>query len=253
MPNEGVSFFNIKIRNIKTRFKTRSFCRSQMIRRDDNTAHHLLLLMIVAGTTSIIALLIMASNPTYFFVSLLAGAASMVIDFVVEYAGIRRKKWDYPGACIGLTFRNVPLEVPLLFYFCGIFATFVTFLVSGQSVSTIFSYQVVAGLDPVQIILLIIASFFLIQYSLGKIKTLVFWTLPLSITLYISFPEPWLLAISIIPIYLDYYLEKQLVKSSDIAYNGYDEDVAINIANSYFPTTLLILGIVAMLLHVLAI
>ena len=175
----------------------------------------------------------------------------MAIDCVIEHAAISKKKWDYPGA--RLRFWNVPLEVPLLFLFCGILATFITSLVSRQPLSTLISFQVIAGLGLVQIILLTVASYFVIQYFLGHIKTLVFWALPLSIASYISFPEPWLLAISILPVYLDYYLEKRLVKSSDIAYEGYSEEVAINVSLSYFPTMLLILGIVAMLLHILSV
>jgi hypothetical protein len=249
MLNAGVSYIHDRMRNGYSRFKTRSFSHSQMSRRKDVVSRHLLSLMIVAGMASAIALLMMSRDPRYLLVALLAGTSAMFIDFVVEYAGIQRKRWDYPGACVGLMFRNVPLEVPLLFFFCGILATFVTFLFSGQTASTSVSYEMVAGLDPVQIILLIVASFFLIQYSLGKVKTLIFWALPLSIAIYISFPEPWLLAMSIMPIYLDYYLEKRLVRSSDITYAGYGDAVAINVAISYFPTTLLILGIVAVLLH----
>jgi hypothetical protein len=112
---------------------------------------------------------------------------------------------------------------------------------------------VITGLGLIQITLFIVASYFVIQYFLGNIKTLIFWALPLSIALYISFPEPWLLAVSILPVYLNYYLEKRLVKSSKIAYEGYGEDVAINVSISYFPAMLLILGIVAMLLHILGV
>jgi len=222
-----------------------------MRRRAGTPSRRILPLTIATGIAALVALFLMSKDPPYLLVSLLAGTAAMAIDCVIEHAAISKKKWDYPGA--RLRFWNVPLEVPLLFLFCGILATFITSLVSRQPLSTLISFQVIAGLGLVQIVLLIMASYFLIQYSLGNVKTLIFWVLPLSIALYISFPEPWLLAISILPIYIDYYLEKRLVRSSDIAYEGYGEDVAINVSISYFATTLLILGIVAVLVHILAI
>jgi hypothetical protein len=53
--------------------------------------------------------------------------------------------------------------------------------------------------------------------------------------------------------YIDYYLEKRLVKSAHIKYDRYGEEVATNVAISYFPATLFILGVVAILLHLLTV
>ncbi len=236
---------------INTRLKTRSSIGAQMRRLDGIPVRRVWALTIAAGIAATAALFLMSMDPPYLLASLLAGTTAMAIDFVIEHAGISKRRWDYPGA--RLLLRNVPLEVPLLFLFCGILATFITFLFSKQPLSTLISFQVITGLSLVQIALLIIASYFMVQYFLRNIKTLIFWALPLSIALYISYPEPWLLAISIFPMYLDYYLEKRLVKSSDIAYEGYGEDVAINVSISYFPTMLLILGVVAMFLHALSV
>ena len=236
-------------RRIETGLNAWTFGEDRIRRRESAPAKRVWSLTIAAGIAACVCLWQMSGDPPYTLVALLAGTAAMAIDFAVEYAGISKRRWDYPGA--GILLRSVPLEVPLLFLFCGILATFVTYVFSEQPLDILADPPSFAGLDLVQIALLIMAAYFAVQYALGKIKTLVFWALPLGVAMYISFPEPWLLAISILPVYIDYYLEKQLVKSSDIAYRGYEEDVAINVAISYFPTTLLILGIVAVLLQVL--
>jgi hypothetical protein len=115
----------------------------------------------------------------------------------------------------------------------------------------IISTPVIAGLSYVQIALFLIGAFFMFQYFRGAVKSLVFWALPISIALYLSFSEPWVLVMSIFPMYVDYYLEKRLVKSAHIKYDRYGEEVATNVAISYFPATLFILGVVAILVHLL--
>lgn len=231
------------------RIKARSFDWGRKGRRDGAPSHRILSLTVAAGIAALAALLLMSGERAYLLVSLLTGMVAIAIDFVIEYAGISKKAWDYPTA--RLSFRNVPLEVPLLFFCCGILATFVTYLLSRTPMGALISGQVIAGLNLIQINLLIMGAYYAIQYFRGAVKSLVFWALPLSIALFISFPEPWILAFAISPIYLDYYLEKRLVRSSDIRYEGYGEDVAVNVSISYFPTTLFILGIVTMLLHFL--
>jgi hypothetical protein len=175
----------------------------------------------------------------------------MVIDFFVEYKGISKRAWDYPATY--LSFRKVPVEVPLLFFSCGILVTFAFYCFSTKPMIMLISNSVIAGFSYVQIVLLLIGVFFMFQYFRGAVKSLVFWVFPLGIALYLSFPEPWVLVISIFPMYIDYYLEKRLVKSADIKYDKYGEEVATNVAISYFPTTLFILGVVALLLHLLTV
>jgi len=206
-------------------------------------------LSIVAGFVALLALFIMFKEPTYVIVSLLAGLIAMVIDFFIEWHGISKRSWDYPATY--LSFRKVPVELPLLFFSCGILATFALYCFSAQPMVMIISNPIIAGFTYVQTALFFIGIFFMLQYFRGKIKSLVFWTLPISIALYLSFSEPWVLVISIFPIYVDYYLEKRLVKSAHIKYDKYGEEVATNVAISYFPTTLFILGVVAVLLHLL--
>ncbi|RLF53137.1 MAG: hypothetical protein DRN24_01915 [Thermoplasmata archaeon] len=208
-------------------------------------------LSIVAGFVALIAFFIMFQEPLYLTASLLTGLIAMVIDFFVEYKGISKRAWDYPATY--LSFRKVPVEVPLLFFSCGILVTFAFYCFSTKPMVMLISTSVIAGFSYVQIVLLLIGVFFMFQYFRGTVKSLVFWILPLSIALYLSFSEPWLLVISIFPVYIDYYLEKRLVKSADIKYDKYGEEVATNVAISYFPTTLFILGVAALLLHLLTI
>ena len=209
------------------------------------------LLTIVAGVVALVALIIMSREPLYLIVSLLAGLVAMVIDFFIEYSGISKRAWDYPTT--HLSFRKVPIEVPLLFFSCGVLIAFAFYCFSTQPMVMLISTPIVAGFSYVQIALFFIGVFFMLQYFRGAIKSLVFWALPISIALYLSYSEPWVLVMSIFPMYLDYYLEKRLVKSAHIKYDRYGEEVATNVAISYFPATLFILGVVAILLHLLAI
>ena len=208
-------------------------------------------LSIVAGFVALVALFIMSQEPLYLIVSLLAGLIAMVIDFFIEYSGISKRTWDYPATY--LSFRKVPAEVPLLFFSCGILATFALYCFSTQPMVMIISTPIIAGFSYIQITLFLIGAFFMFQYFRGTIKSLVFWALPISIALYLSFSEPWVLVMSVFPMYIDYYLEKRLVKSAHIKYDKYGEEVATNVAISYFPATLFILGAVAILLHLLAV
>ncbi len=208
-------------------------------------------LSIVAGFVALVTLFIMSQEPLYLIVSLVTGLIAMVVDFFIEYSGISKRAWDYPATY--LSFRKVPVEVPLLFFSCGILATFALFCFSAQPMVMIISTPIIAGFSYVQIALFLIGVFFMFQYFTGTVKSLVFWALPISIALYLSYSEPWVLVISIFPMYLDYYLEKRLVKSAHIKYDKYGEEVATNVAISYFPATLFILGVVAILLHLLTV
>jgi len=208
-------------------------------------------LSIVAGFVALATLLIMFQEPLYLIASLLTGLIAMVIDFFIEYRGISKSIWNYPTT--HLSFRKVPIEVPFLFFSCGILATFALYCFSAQPMVMIISTPVIAGLSYVQIALFLIGAFFMVQYFRGTVKNLVFWALPISIALYLSFSEPWVLVMSIFPMYMDYYLEKRLVKSAHIKYDKYGEEVATSVAISYFPATLFILGTAAILMNLLVI
>ncbi len=208
-------------------------------------------LSIVAGFVALVSLIIMFQEPFFIIVSLLTGLIAMVIDFFIEYRGISKRAWDYPTTHI--SFKKVPIEVPLLFFSCGILVTFAFYFFSIQPMVMLISNPIINGFSYVQLTLFLIGAFFMFQYFKGAVKSLVFWTLPISISLYLSYSEPWVLVISIFPMYIDYYLEKRLVKSAHIKYDRYGEEVATNVAISYFPATLFILGVVAILSHLLAI
>jgi len=113
---------------------------------------------------------------------------------------------------------------------------------------TIISNPVIAEFSIVQIALFLLGAFFMFQYFKGAVKSVVFGALPIGVALYLSFSDPWMLVVSILPMYIDYYLEKQLVKSAHIKYNRYDEEVATNVAISYFPAALFVFGCIALIL-----
>jgi len=193
-----------------------------------------------ASVGAITSLFLMSGEPSYLSVSLLVGIMAMGVDFAIEHFGITKKAWGYPHG--RLSFRGVPLEVPFLFFCCGILVTYATYVLSSydRRVDDIRGGDLrdrpAAGPPSDR------SCPLRGPISSRAIKSLVFWALPLGIALYLSFPQPWILVFSIIPMYLDYYLERRLVRSSNIEYKGYDEDVAINVAISYYPTTLLIMG-----------
>ena len=190
------------------------------------------------GILALIALLTMSGEIIYVLAALLTGLMAFIFDYIIEYAGILNGKWEYPRSSEG--FMRVPLEVPLMFFFGGILATFLLFLLSRPSLSNIISFQLFDVVSMPQLILITLAVIFILQYFAGIIKSLIFWAMPLSLAAYISYPEPWILVLAVLPVYIDYYLEKRLVPSNDISYEGYDEDVAINVAVSYFSVALLV-------------
>ena len=200
---------------------------------------------IITAIFALFTLFIMAQAPAYFATALIIGFIAMLLDFLVEYKGVSGNEWDYPVQ--HLSFRRIPIELPLLFFSCGVLITFVFCSFSTPIMDTFFTTSSgIAGLSVIQIILASTGAFFMLQYFRKKCKTLVFGALPISIALYLAFPEPWILVVSILPMYIDYYLEKRLVKSAHIQYNKYDEEVAINVAISYFPVALFILVLVAL-------
>jgi len=207
------------------------------------------ILSVLSGLAATIALFIMSNEPLYILASLLTGLIAMVIDFFIEYHGISKRAWKYPET--HLSFRKVPVEVPLMFFSCGIIVAFAFLCFSSQPMVMMISSPGIAGLSNVQIALFAIGVFFMLQYFRGKAKSIIFWVLPISIALYLSFSEPWILVISLLPVYLDYYLEKWLVKSAHIEYDRYGEEVAVNVAVSYFPATLFIFEVAAVILCML--
>jgi len=243
-----------KIKQTKTHikdFKNKIFNMDLPQRMEIVLRNRIRFLSMVAGFVALIALFIMSQEPLYLIVSLLVGFIAMVVDFFIEYSGISKRAWDYPTTY--LSFRKVPIEVPLLFFSCGILVTVAFYFFSTQPMVMLISTPVIAGFSCVQFALFLIGAFFMFQYFRGAVKSLVFWALPISIALYLSYSEPWVLVMSIFPMYIDYYLEKRLVKSAHIKYDRYGEEVATNVAISYFPATLFILGVVAILLHLLTV
>lgn len=193
---------------------------------------------------ALISLYFMYPVPFNFKISLIIGALAMTFDFLVEYIGISRREWDYPSD--SPSFKKVPLEVPLIFFNCGIVAAFIYTCFTSTQMREVMSTSIVGDLNAVQVILFGTGAFFTVQYIRGKVQCLIFGVLPMGIAFYIVYQEPWVLVVSILPMYVDYYLEKYLVKKRDLKYQKYDDVVSTNIAVSYFVTTFFIFGCVAL-------
>ncbi|MCJ7572007.1 MAG: hypothetical protein MUO82_09055 [Candidatus Thermoplasmatota archaeon] len=136
-------------------------------------------LSIVTGLIALVTLFIMVQDSLYLIASLLTGFIAMVIDFFIEYRGVSKRAWDYPTTY--LSFKKIPIEVPLLFFSCGILTTFALYCFSIQPMVMIISTSVIAGLSYVQIALFLSGIFFMLQYFRGAVKSIVFWALPISI------------------------------------------------------------------------
>lgn len=200
---------------------------------------------VITTLVAFVTLYFMLSAIAYILTALIVGCIAMTIDFIVEYKGINKNDWNYPHQ--NICFRKVPLEIPMLFFSCGVITTFIFYSFSKPVMNIVFSASpLIVSVSFVQMFLLLLGIFFMAQYLRRKCKSLVFGALPLGIALYLEFSEPWILILSIFPMYIDYYLEKRLVKSAQIKYNGYSEEVATNVAITYFPTSLLIFGLVAL-------
>jgi len=234
---------------LKADLSSLSFRRDRTVLGQRITFNRIWVLTLLSGIAAMAVLFLLFDDSVTLLASLLTGTTAMTIDFVIEHIGIKRSNWDYPMnkrmVC------KVPLVIPILFFFCGILVTYAVHTFSIDHTNGVAAGFEVFGLDPLQIFLMFTALFFAVQYYIGNIKTLIFWALPLGIALYLWFPEPWMLAISIFPMYLDYYLEKRLVKKTEIGYKNYDEDMAINVSVSYFVTSLLIFGVAYLFIRVL--
>jgi len=211
--------------------------------------NRLRVLSIITAIIALVMLLILVREPRYFATALMIGIITMVIDFLIEYKGINENEWNYPVR--HLSFSKVPMELPFMFFSCGIIVTFVFYAFSAQKITSLFNISEDMALLLFQVFLLSTGMFFIVQYFRKKCSTIIFGMLPIGISIYLAFPESWILVISIIPMYMDYYIEKRLVRSADIEYDDYSEAVATNVAISYFPTTLLILSLVALIFHLL--
>ncbi len=212
--------------------------------------NHLRMLAILSMVIGVVLLAIMWAEPRFFFVALIAGALAAAIDLAIEYKGVSQSDWEYPVGY--LSFRRIPLELPILFFNCGVAAAYVYYAFSNPVTDSVFEPRtMLGGLSYAQVALIATGLFFLVQYFRGTLKSLTFGILPLAMALYMSNPEEWILVISIIPMYLDYYLELRMVKSAHITYDKYDEAVATNVAITYFPAAVLILVLVGLVLAVL--
>jgi len=210
--------------------------------------NRLRMLAIISTVLATMLLIIMFPSPQYFFTALVMGIVGATIDLVVEYKGVKQNDWNYPAR--RLSFRKIPIELPVIFFSCGIAITFVHYALSNPITDMIFTPQTsMASMSYIQIALVATGTIFLVQYFRGNIKSLTLGALPIAIALYLSYPHQWILVISIIPIYMDYYLEKNLVRTAHITYDNYGEEVATNVAISYYPVTIILLVLVTIILY----
>ena len=206
-------------------------------------------LTIVSGVSLILAiimLIVMTNFPSFFWTGIIVGLSAAIIDFVVEFKGIKRREWDY--ASTRFTLMGVPLQLPVLFFSTGVaIAFFLDIYIQPMFLPEFFTLAA-EPVGFVQLILFILGIYFLVLYLGRKTKSIMFGILPIALSVYLWFPEPWFLVLSLMPVYLDYYLEKRMIKTGDIAYEGHNQEMAINVALCYFPLALLLFSF-AMLLN----
>ncbi len=210
-------------------------------------------LSVLAGgslATAAFLLLVMTDCPAFFFTGIIVGIVAATIDFFVEYKGIHFMDWDY--ASRNLTFKRVPIQLPILFFSTGVAATFVVNSFTTASI-TQRAFDPIPSLhmSGVQIFLFLVGSLYLYRYFTHAVDSMTFGALPVSIAMYLWYPEPWMLVLSLAPVYIDYHLEKRMVNSADITYDNYSFEKAFNVAISYFPSTLIVLALATILYHLL--
>jgi hypothetical protein len=195
-------------------------------------------LSIISLGLAAIMLIAMTNFPSFFFTGIIVGLAAAALDFVMEYKGIRRREWDYTSNKFLLW--GVPLQLPVLFFSTGVAVAFLLDIYVQPMIHLDFFSLAAEPVGFVQIILLLVGGYFFVLYMAGKTRALLLGTLPIGLAVYLWFPEPWFLVLSLIPVYLDYYLERRMTRTGEITYDGYDQEMAVNIALCYFPMAILL-------------
>ncbi|MCK4614544.1 MAG: hypothetical protein KAU14_07065, partial [Thermoplasmata archaeon] len=243
--NVNLNRYRGTLLNYRERFERRY---EETAKRHGLNRMHLLILPFALASG--LSLYFMQSSGAYFYAALIVGMFLCLLDFVVEYSGIVRKEWNYPYPTLRI-FR-VPIEMPLMSFMCGTILTFIYYSFGNPAFREFMLGDPFFGVSLTQLVLVGMGGVFFVKYfSRKKNGSLILWALPWAIALYLEFPEPWLLAVAVLPVYLDYFLEKNLVKRESINYTGYDHEMAVNVAVSYFPVALLSLGLAALLLRIL--
>ena len=200
-------------------------------------------------SVALVCLLLMYLHPRreFFLAALIVSILAFFWDFIIEYFGVSKNLWHYSKERFSV--GGVPLEIPLIFWSCAIIVTFWFYAFETNPLAEKFLDPKVWELSLIQLGLIVTGIYFMAQYFRKKIYTMVFWLLPFGIAFYLAYPEPWILVLALIPMYLDYFIEKALVKRKKIDYEGYDSELAINVAISYFPVTIVLLGLIAIFVH----
>jgi hypothetical protein len=188
---------------------------------------------IISLVLAIIMLAAMTNYPSFFFTGIIVGLTAAVLDFAMEYKGIRRREWRYTSNRFSL--MGVPLQLPALFFSTGVAVTFMLDTYVQPMIHLDFFSLAAEPVGFVQMILLLVGGCFLVQYLAGKTRALMLGALPVGLAVYLWFPEPWFLVLSLIPVYVDYYLEKRMTRTGEITYKGFDQEMAVNTALCYFP------------------
>lgn len=228
-------FINQRYREVENRYRV-------------NYMHFLILPFALASGLS---LYFMQFSTTYLHTALLVGVLLGLLDMAVEHAGIIRGEWNYPYPSVRVL--NVPIEIPLMAFMCGILLTFVYYSFGNPAFREFMLGDPLLGVSLTQFVLICLGVVFFLKYFTRKEEgSLILWALPWGVALYLEFPEPWILAVALLPLYLDYYLEKNIfVKKDSLSYKQYDNEMAVNVAVSYFPVGVLFLGLAALLVRIL--
>jgi len=134
----------------------RSFLRRQRTKLHGAQVNRIEYLTMAASVGAIMSLFLMSGEPSYLSVSLLVGIMAMGVDFAIEHFGITKRAWGYPHG--RLSFRGVPLEVPFLFFCCGILVTYATYVLSSYDLGSMIFGEVISGTVLLQVLLLIVAG-----------------------------------------------------------------------------------------------
>jgi len=176
---------------------------------------------------------------------IIVGLLAAVFDYILEYKGVIKNEWDYPTEHV--KFMKVPIIIPFFSFLSGIFMSYIYFKFTYSS-----EVDIKNAKNYAQIILFVFGLYGIYRYFIDSKFKLIWGLMPIALSLWMMVPYDWIIFVSILPMYADYYFETRfLVKRYGIKYEGYDANAAIVIALPYFAFSVILLSIVAKLHEIL--
>jgi hypothetical protein len=130
--------------------------------------------------------------------------------------------------------------LPALFFSTGVAVVFLLDIYVQPMYRPDFFTLAAHPVGLIQAMLFLVGGYFLVMYLARRTGTILLGIFPISIAIYLWYPEPWFLALSLFPVYLDYFLERRMTRTGEIRYDGYGKEMAENIALCYFPMALML-------------